>query len=594
MIEKKRLAFYTLWDKNGNVKDYVVYYLKKLLCIADYVVVIVNGNLSGSGEQRLRELGVDFVVRENKGFDFSAWKYAIEYKGWNFVLKFDELILCNCSCYGPIFSFNDVFCIMEKRCCDFWGLYRHPKIINTFHEHLQSYFLVINNNLLHSKSFKNYWLKIYEALNWKQAVKQETEFTYYFENLGFSSSSYIDNFKYSSLLENPTVCLAHKLLEDEHFPLVKRKVFSENYRYFIDLTFVSHARDILKYLKYRTKYPIDYIYSDILDTMQGHNIRSILHDTYILDDKKTTISHVTCSKCKIALIVYSYFEDMIDDDLKYILSMPNNSYIFIVVVSEKIKYIWEKKRVFLSNYVFEVRVQKNRGRNESAYWITCRDVIKNYDLICVVHDKKTPAAYPAIKGYNFNIHCWENLLKSKYYVSEVISLFYTEPRLGLLMPPTPYFSDWRRCIVNMEWGNNLKIGKELYNRLHLHVPFDEAPDAPWGAMFWFRAKAMLPFYRYNWTVEDFPKEPVPSDGTILHALERMYPMIAQEAGFFSAWILPLSNVGIFIDNMAQCIKEREYSSILKSYTLGFKILHFFKKNIKLSIKSIINLFTCKQ
>ncbi|MBQ5728560.1 MAG: hypothetical protein IIV56_06545, partial [Mailhella sp.] len=113
-----------------------------------------------------------------------------------------------------------------------------------------------------------------------------------------------------------------------------------------------------------------------------------------------------------------------------------------------------------------------------------------------------------------------------------------------------------KCIFNREWAGNKDIALEIYKRLELHIPFDEHPDAPWGAMFWLRGKAMAPFYRYNWTIEDFPEEPIREpDGTILHALERMYPMISQEAGYFSAWIMPESEAGVHFDNMYHLAKQ---------------------------------------
>lgn len=587
MHNRKRLAFYTFFEKSGNVKNYVIYYLKELYKISDSVLVIVNGYISEKGKQCFIDNGFEFIVRENKGFDFSAWKSAIDFKGWNYVKNFDELILCNCSCYGPFFPFSEVFDKMEEQSCDFWGLYRHPQIENILYAYLQSYFLVINKNLLNSIIFKKYWEELSVAKNWNEAVKQETLFTKYFEDNGFFSSSYINNFRYSELIENPTILFAPQLMMEYRFPLLKRKVFSENYGYFLENSLVNQAQICLDFIKFKTKYPVNYIYEDILNTMEGHVIRRILHDVYALNDKNMIIS--TYSKNKVALIVYSYFEDMVDDDIKYMLSMPVNSGVFIVVISEKLKKIWNNKKQYFHDYDFEIRIQENRGRNENAYWLTCRDVIQKYEFICVVHDKKTPSAVPPVKGYNFNIHCWDNLLKSRGYVSEVLSIFKKEPRLGLLMPPNLYFSDWRRFIFNNEWGKNLKIGYELYKKLNLHIPFDHAPDAPWGAMFWLRGKAMHPFYRYSWQINDFPKEPIPSDGTILHAMERMYPMIVQEGGFFSAWVFPISNIGILVDNMNECIKERNQINYIKSqeppFKRGVKFCFFeFLKALKIFLK----------
>ena len=39
----------------------------------------------------------------------------------------------------------------------------------------------------------------------------------------------------------------------------------------------------------------------------------------------------------------------------------------------------------------EFRHQENRGRNEAAYFITCKDVWKKYEYVCALHDKKNLA-----------------------------------------------------------------------------------------------------------------------------------------------------------------------------------------------------------
>ena len=50
-------------------------------------------------------------------------------------------------------------------------------------------------------------------------------------------------------------------------------------------------------------------------------------------------------------------------------------------------------------------------------------------------------------------------------------------------------------------------------------------------MFWARPEALKPLIRLNLHDDDFPAEPLPIDGTILHTLERIIPFAAAEAGF---------------------------------------------------------------
>jgi len=42
-----------------------------------------------------------------------------------------------------------------------------------------------------------------------------------------------------------------------------------------------------------------------------------------------------------------------------------------------------------------------------------------------------------------------------------------------------------------------------------------------GTMFWARSEAMKPLIHLNLQWEDYPEEPIPIDGSMLHALERI-------------------------------------------------------------------------
>ena len=60
---------------------------------------------------------------------------------------------------------------------------------------------------------------------------------------------------------------------------------------------------------------------------------------------------------------------------------------------------------------------------------------------------------------------------------------------------------------------------------------------PYGSVFWFRPKALEPLFAHGWQHSDFPPEPLPQDGTISHAIERIYPFVAQSAGYYPAVVM---------------------------------------------------------
>lgn len=591
----KRLALYVLWEKNGNVHKYVIFYLEALKKVAEKIVVIVNGGLSDSGHSMLQGRGVDVFIRENRGLDFGAWKAALHSIGWGQVHTFDEVILCNCSCYGPLYPFTEVFATMDERECDFWGLYRHPGKEGTYKPHLQSYFMVIRTNLLHSKTFREYWRALKPENDWHGAVEQETRFTTYFEGKGFTSCAFIESCDSTRLIEDATILLPHKIILENKFPLIKRKAFTADYMHFFKYGNVSQAKELIRFLE-RSEFPIEYVFEDLLKTMQISDLRKIIHNTFILNDESAP--SVNLKGQKVALILYSYYEDLITDNISYMQSMPPEADIYIVVVSDSLKEKWEQKKSQFIHKSIHIRKQPNRGRNECAYWLTCKDVIQSYDFICVVHDKKSETAKPLLIGYSFSRHCWDNILKSPNYVQSVLDLMLRHPEIGILMPPLPIFDGLGAMIMNDEWAGNKNIAKDIYTRLEMKVPFDMHPDAPWGTMFWLRGKAMAPFYRYSWKHEDFPEEPLgATNGTVLHALERMYPMIAQEAGYLTAWIMPASEAGVHIDNYLHYSHSFAGSEKFMNYGWRYHYLYLrqlVKFYVRKILKKCLKMITKKQ
>ncbi|MBQ7704067.1 MAG: hypothetical protein IJT73_01360, partial [Selenomonadaceae bacterium] len=67
-------------------------------------------------------------------------------------------------------------------------------------------------------------------------------------------------------------------------------------------------------------------------------------------------------------------------------------------------------------------------------------------------------------------------------------------------------------------------------------------------VFWCRTAALEKITAYNWQVEDFPEEPMPDDGTVSHALERIFPFAAQAKGFYTGWLMTSNFVKDTLEN----------------------------------------------
>ena len=272
----KRLALFSFYNKSGRVNSFVFYYLEALSKIAE-TVFIVNGSLLPQSRAKLESKGYEIYQRDNKGFDFGAWKDFLLSKESSFIRQYDELILCTSSCYGPGYPFSGLFDEMDGRECDFWGLYRHPGIKDGRHSlppHIQSYFLVFRKRMFHDPCLREYFSALDSAKTWDDAVRQEVAFTGYFEERGFASSSYLGPV-FPEYIENPTIFMPVELLRQK-FPFIKRKCFTTEYSYINKISSSAQIHELIEYLRKSSAYPLDLIYEDLLESQQNSHLIKIL------------------------------------------------------------------------------------------------------------------------------------------------------------------------------------------------------------------------------------------------------------------------------------------------------------------------------
>lgn len=189
--------------------------------------------------------------------------------------------------------------------------------------------------------------------------------------------------------------------------------------------------------------------------------------------------------------------------------------------------------------------------------------------------KKSAQISPETVGASFAYKCFENTLSNRTYVTNVINTFAENPRLGLLAPPVPNHSTFFTT-VGFEWGPNFKVTKQLAEKIGLTVPMSKKvpPIAPLGTMFWFRPCAMERLYAQDWNYQDFPKEPNKIDGTLLHAIERIYPFVVQEAGYYAAYGMTDKFAAIEYNNLYYYV--RGYNQVSVKFGIG----PFYKPDVK--------------
>ena len=601
----KRVAIYFFYDKDGVVDRYVNYFLEDFKKNLDRLIVVCNGKLTPEGRQEFSKYTNEIIVRENKGFDVWAYKEGIEYIGWDNLKNYDELIMLNMTIMGPVYSFKEMFDEMDSRKeLDFWGITKFHKFpvdpwglikYRYIPEHIQSHFIAVRKPMLTSYEFRQHWEKMRMINTYFESVSyHESIFTKKFNDKGFKSDAYIDSEDLKDFTDHPIIDYPKKIIEEKRCPIFKRRSFFNPYDDFLTRSMGRSSLELFKYIEENTNYDVNLIWDNILRVENMYDIKNTLHLNYNLPSNYNLLKDNNSKK--IGLFFHIYFEDLIEECFNYASNMPEYVDIFITTDKENKKIKIENKFSELKNKV-DIKIIENRGRDVSAFLVPNREEILKYDIACFAHDKKTKQLHPELKGEEFKYKCLENILGNKNFVNNIINLFIENPRLGLLSPPAPNHAEFYGNL-GREWGENFDITVEFLKDLKIEINVDKnkTPVAPYGTMFWFRPKAMKKLLEKAWKYEDFPKEPNKIDGTMLHAIERAYPFVVQEAGFYSANVLnedfarvEMTNLGFMLSSLNKTLYSNK---LFQHYGMQYFLLDFMKKTLggKLKFRNLLKMF----
>lgn len=538
----KRIGIYSLGTQQGAVANYIPKVLASIQPFLDTLIVVCSPELTDKARKQLEQWTSHVLVHNHSLSSISNYQRGFSYfKKHTEMQDCDELLFFDSSLLGAFFEVAEMFSQMEKTECDFWGITENyaPK------QYLDASFLVYRKKLLLSREFEAFMKQTFD----------EVQMTQFFTEKGFLGQTYIHTLDLKAVTPHPSLYYAYELLANRRLPFLNVNVFSVSYGDLLDSTTGQSTFEVWEYLKQYFPDEADGLLQHLLKTQHLSELVKLLHLTYITPDwmpveQKKQIDSTYQDK-KIALLIHIFRTDMCPLLIHYAQNMPEQSDILITTdTKEKQSKIMTYFEQAFPNRHLEVRIIQNRGRDVSSKLVGIKDIALTYDLICCIHDKKTPHLSPQSIGESFGYKCFENVIGSSSHVYGILDLFQRNPQLGLLVPPEPNHAIFFTTL-GKEWVNNFACTKKLAEQLQLQVPLDEShePVAPFGSFFWFRPAALKVLYQQDWNYSDFPAEPIADDATILHAIERIYPFVAQHEGYYTARILSNSFARMEYDNL---------------------------------------------
>ena len=231
--------------------------------------------------------------------------------------------------------------------------------------------------------------------------------------------------------------------------------------------------------------------------------------------------------CQIAIQAHIFYEDLIIDIINKINNIPLKYDLFISTISIEIrnsiiKYIDKNSNA----NKYEIIILNNKGRDILPLLIQLKDKIKQYKYLCHIHSKKSKTC-PSI-GISWRNYLYNNLLGNKKIVSEILSDFENNDKLGFIFPETFYNIIRQKHILTK---NTLKYMKYILKKLFPKYKIGSQLDFPAGNMFWARTNAIIQIFEYNFN-QKFFKEKDQTNDTIMHGMERIWLYLVKLNGYY--------------------------------------------------------------
>ena len=238
---------------------------------------------------------------------------------------------------------------------------------------------------------------------------------------------------------------------------------------------------------------------------------------------------------KTAIILHLYYEDLFDEEKKYIDSIPSEIDVYIITANKKLEILIKKYVQNKSN----IRVIRkiNRGRDYSALLITFKPFIRKYEYICFVHDKKEKSYSNKKFADNWRRLFFESTICNRKYIINIISEFEKNKKLGILSAPLPP-EQISLELKGTTWFGNVDNCNIIKKQMKMEAKNTTSNDPiTIGSAFWIRACSLKQLFKIKLCYDDFSPEPMNYDYTLSHSFERIVGEVSSFNGYDNYYVM---------------------------------------------------------
>lgn len=248
----KIVSVFASFSGNGKIADYVVYLLKNLKTVSDYIIFVADNPIFKEELAKIKDYCNVCLCERHEEYDFGSYKRGYQYLVENKILqKNDNLLFLNDSCYGPVYPWEEVITDFNRKKSDFYGL--SSALYPT--EYIQSFFYIFKSNVYSSSVFSQFLNNVKKELTPAHVIyNYKIQFTETLCNKGFKFATLSSNEGFPLSQESHALIPTKwtlKLLKQFRYPLVKIKALQGSS--------LEKPEDILEYVKQENKELYDII-----------------------------------------------------------------------------------------------------------------------------------------------------------------------------------------------------------------------------------------------------------------------------------------------------------------------------------------------
>jgi len=177
-------------------------------------------------------------------------------------------------------------------------------------------------------------------------------------------------------------------------------------------------------------------------------------------------------------------------------------------------------QAFPNAWVFDF---EDHGRDIGSFLVFLQSgVLFQYDLVCKLHTKRSPHLQD---GDHWRRVLIDGILGSSRLIDQVVTSFSRDRDLGMVV------ADGNIYCGSEHWIGTENRLAELLPRLGIS-PNVRDRSFPGGSIFWIRPFLLRTLAAAGLKLEDFEPEPLPVDGGLGHAVERMFGLFCEDAGMY--------------------------------------------------------------